>query len=385
MRLRNLFVVGQVTMSLVLVIAAGLFIRALEHAASTPTGFDQRNVEVISLDLSLGRLTGETGRAFARELLDRTRRLPGVQSAAIAADLPLDGGRMGFGSARVPGADRGIQADWNIVEPGFFQTLNVRLVRGRDFDPRDTIAAPPVVIVNEAFARAAWPGADPIGRQLETDTTEGVRRVTVVGIAQDARFMSVAEPAEPYIYVPLGQVYEGRINLLVKTNGVTAIPAVRAIVREMNPALPVTEALPLAEITALGTIPQRIAASIAGTLGVVGLLLAAIGIYGVTSYGVSRRTREIGIRVALGAGRSDVMRLMLRQGASLAATGVVIGLGLAAVGGQVIRSLLYGVSGMDPLTFVSACGLFLAVGSIATYVPARRALRVDPMLALRHE
>jgi predicted permease len=385
LRLRNVFVVGQVTMSLVLVIAAGLFMRALDHAASTPTGFDQRNVEVVSLDLSLGRLTAETGRAFARELLQRTRSLPGVQHAAIAADLPLDGGRMGFGSARVPGGDRDIPADWNIVEPGFFRTLDVGVVRGRDFDPRDTGSAPPVVIVNEAFARAAWPGADPIGRQLETDTTEGVRRVTVVGIAQDARFMSVAEPARPYIYAPLGQVYQGRIHLLVKTSGVTAIPGVRALVREMNPNLPVTEALPLSDVTALGTIPQRIAAAIAGTLGVVGLLLAATGIYGVTSYAVSRRTHEIGIRVALGAERRDVMRLMLRQGATLAAIGVAIGLGLAAAAGQVVESLLYGISGVDPLTFGGACALFLVVGLIATYIPARRALQVDPMVALRAE
>jgi putative ABC transport system permease protein len=209
--------------------------------------------------------------------------------------------------------------------------------------------------------------------------------VTVVGIAQDARFMSVAEPARPYIYAPLGQVYQGRIHLLVKTSGVTAIPGVRALVREMNPNLPVTEALPLSDVTALGTIPQRIAAAIAGTLGVVGLLLAATGIYGVTSYAVSRRTHEIGIRVALGAERRDVMRLMLRQGATLAAIGVAIGLGLAAAAGQVVESLLYGISGVDPLTFGGACALFLVVGLIATYIPARRALQVDPMVALRAE
>ena len=390
LRLRSVFVVGQVTMSLVLVIAAGLFMRALEHAASTPTGFDGRNVEVVSLDLSLGRLDAVSGRAFARELLDRTRALPGVQSASIAADLPLDGGRMGFGSVRAPGAsgareDGGIPADWNIVEPGFFRTLGVRLLRGRDFDPGDTISAAPVVIVNDALARAAWPGADPVGRQLETETTEGVRRVTVVGVAEDARFMSVAEPAQPYVYAPLAQVYQGRINLLVKTSGASAIPGVRALVREMNPNLPVTEALPLSDITALGTIPQRIAAAIAGTLGIVGLLLAAIGIYGVTAFAVSRRTREIGIRMALGADRGDVMRLILRQGATLAGIGILIGVGVAAVGGQVIRSLLYGISGMDPLTFGGACGLFLAVALVATYIPARRALRVDPMVALRSE
>ena len=389
LRLRNVFVVGQVTMSIVLVVAAGLFVRALERAASTPTGFDVRNVEVVALDLSLGRFGAETGREFARGLLERTRELPGVTSATIAVDLPLDGGRMGFGSVRIPGSTTGsrkdgrVPADWNIVEPGFFRTLGVRLVRGRDFEAHDTVAAPAVAIVNEAFARMAWPGEDPIGRQVETDTDEGVRPVTVVGVAEDARFMSVASPAEPYIYVPLGQVYQGRLNLIVKTSGSSVLPEIRGLVRSLNPNLPVTEALSLADITALGTIPQRIAAAIAGTLGIIGLLLASMGIYGVTSYSVSRRTREIGIRMALGAEANTVMRLVLRQGALLAGMGVALGLGLAAAGGQLVQSLLYGVSALDPLTFGFACVLFLAVTLVATYIPARRAMSVDPMAALR--
>ena len=391
LRLRNVFVVGQVTMSIVLVIAAGLFLRALERAGNTPTGFDVQNVEVVALDLSLGRLDSETGRRFARDLLDRTRQLPGVTNATIAVDLPLDGGRMGFGSVRVPGSTAGprqdgrLPADWNIVEPGFFQTLGVRLVRGRDFEVQDTASAPAVAIVNEAFARRAWPGVDPLGRQMETETDEGMRAVTVVGLAEDARFMSVADPAEPYIYVPLAQVYQGRVNLVVKTSGTSVLPRIRALVRSMNPNLPVTEALSLADITALGTIPQRIAAALAGTLGAVGLLLASIGIYGVTSYAVTRRTREIGIRMALGAESRAVMRLVLKQGAVLAGIGVILGLGLGAVGGQLVQSLLYGVSGMDPVTFAVAAGLFAAVTLAATYIPARRAMAVDPMLALRNE
>ena len=390
LRLRNVFVVGQVTMSLVLVITAGLFMRALGRAATMPTGFDQVNVDVVSLDLSLGRLDADAGRAFARELVDRTEALPGVRSATIAVDLPLDGGRMGFGAVRIVGApttppDGGFPVDWNIVEPGFFRTLGVRLVRGRDFEERDGVAALPVAIVNEAFARTAWPGQDAIGRQFETDTTEGVRQVTVVGIAADSRFMSAAEPAEPYIYAPLAQVYNGRINLLVKTTGPSAIPAVRTLVRGMNANLPVTEAMPLSEITALNTIPQRIAGAIAGTLGLLGMLLAGMGIYGVTAYAVSRRTREIGIRMALGADSRDVMGLVLRQGAVLAGTGIGLGLVLAAAGAQVIQSLLYGISGVDPLTFGAACTVFAAIALVATGIPARRALGVDPMVALRNE
>jgi ABC-type antimicrobial peptide transport system permease subunit len=242
-----------------------------------------------------------------------------------------------------------------------------------------------VAIVNEAFARAAWPGQDPVGRELETDTGDGLYPTTVIGVADDARFMSVAQAAEPYIYVPLAQLYQGRIHLIVKTNGHSVLAEVRALVRTMNPNLPVTEALPLSDITALGTIPQRIAAAIAGTLGVVGLLLAAMGIYGVTSYAVSRRTREIGIRMALGAESGDVLRLLLKQGAILAAAGVALGLVIAAAGSQLVESLLYGINGLDPITFLIAGVLFVSVALIATYLPARRALAVDPMTALRNE
>jgi predicted permease len=388
--LRSVFVVGQVTLSLVLVIAAGLFMRTLAQAANAPTGFDHRHVDVVSLDLSLARYETDSGRVFTRELLARIRALPGVQSASIAVDLPLDGGRMGFGSVVVPGSpgadERGrIPADWNITEPGVFRTLGQRLVRGRDFTEQDTAAAPAVAVVNEAFARAVWPGADPIGQQFESDGLDGSLRVTVVGVAADARLMSIAEAAQPYVYVPLAQRYSSRINLLVKTAGVTVIPDVRSLIRGMNPNLPVTEALPLSDITALGLIPQRIAAAVAGALGLVGLLLAAIGIFGVTAYAVSRRTREIGIRVALGADRGHVMRLLLVQGARLTALGLILGVCAAAAGARLIQGLLYGVGNLDPLTFGGACLLFALVSLLATYIPARRALSVDPMVALRNE
>jgi putative ABC transport system permease protein len=390
LRLRNLFVVGQVTLSLVLVIAAGLFMRALERAATTPTGFDHRNVDVIALDLSLARYDSNTGRIFARELLDRTRQLPGVQAVALAVDLPLNGGNMGFGRLAVPGAPRAerdgsIDADWNIVEPGFFSTLRMRLASGRDFTEADREGAPPVIIVNEAFARAAWGRTDVLGQQVTADRAAAPEQLTVVGVAADARFRSIGEPAQPYVFVPFGQQYHAGINLLVKSAGAGTIGEVRTLVRSMNANLPVTEALSLEDVTAVGTIPQRIAGAVAGTLGIVGLLLAAMGIYGVTSYAVSRRTREIGIRMALGAGHQQVLRLLLFQGARLAAAGIVLGTILAGAASQLLGSLLLGVEGIDPLTFTAAAALFASVSVAATYVPARRALAVDPMVALRTE
>jgi putative ABC transport system permease protein len=390
LRLRNVFVVGQVTLSLVLVIAAGLFMRALNYAASVPTGFDQRHVEVVALDLALARYDAGTGRVFIQELLERARALPMVESAAVAVDLPLDGNSMGFGTLKVPGApgadrDGDIVADWNLVEPGFFDTLGMRLVRGRDFDRSDTSGAPPVIIVNEAFARAAWPDGDAIGRQVESDVFDKRSQLTVVGVAADARMRSLGEPARPYVFLPLAQRYRGDIRLLAKTTGQTAVGEIRSLLRSMDPNLPVTATLPLSDVTALGTIPQRIASAISGTLGIVGLLLAAIGIYGVTSYAVNQRTREIGIRVALGADHKSVMRLMLHQGLVLAGIGVLIGVTLAAAGAQLIRSLLYGISGLDPITFGGAALVFALIALIASYIPARRALAVDPMVALRNE
>lgn len=392
LRLRSVFVVGQVTMSLVLVIAAGLFLRVLQHAANMPTGFDQRNVDVVSLDLSLAGYQAESGQVFLRDLLGRIRALPGVQAASATVDLPLDGGRMGLGGFTISGVplpegQGSLDADWNVIEPGSFETLSIPLRSGRDFTDADTRSAPPVAIVNDAFVRRYLPGRDPVGVQMET--TDGVdekpRTRTIVGVAVDARLMSIGEAAEPYIYVPRAQRNMERLALIVKTSGTSAIPDIRRLIRAMNPNLPVTEALPLEAVTALGVIPQRIAAAVAGTLGIVGLLLAAIGIYGVTSYAVSRRSREIGIRVALGADQHAVMRLMLRQGTMLAACGVAIGVLLAAAGTQLIKSLLYGVRGLDPLTFVGACLLFTAVALAATYIPARRALAVDPMVALRND
>jgi len=390
LRLRNAFVVGQVTMSLLLVIVAGLFFRALQHASDVQPGFDEQNVDVVQLDLSLGGYKQATGTQFVRDLIERTRALPGVESASMTVDLPLDGGRMGFGGIKVPGRKpaRGdtFRADWNIVEPGFFRTLKLPLLRGRDFTAGDTPASQPVAIVNEALTNTIWPGEDALGRQIIVEADNGPQSVTIVGIAADARLLWLTGSVEPYIYVPLAQRYVSRVSLLVRTvDGHNTVPEVRQVLRSLNPNLPITEAMPLSDITAIGLIPQRIAASVAGSLGTLGLLLAAIGIYGVTAYAVSRRTREIGIRIALGADQRTVLRLMLRQGLVLAGIGIAIGTLIAAAGSKLLESLLFGVRGLDPVTFGGACVLFAAVTLVATYIPARRAVSVDPMIALRTE
>lgn len=391
LRLRNAFVIGQITMSLLLVIVAGLFTRALQHAASIEPGFDQNQVDVVSLDLSIAGLNEDTGAPFVRGLLERVRALPGIASATAAVDLPLDGGRMGLGGLRLPGSsstDRRdeIFADWNVIDLDYFKTMRIGLVRGRDFSEADTRTSPRVAIVNEALARRAWPGEDPIGRRLIVSNPDETHEVTVAGVAADAKLISLGGTVEPFIYAPLAQQHMPRLSLLVKTASATsAIPQVRALLREVNPNLPVSQALPLREVTAIGLVPQRIAVSVAGSLGIVGLVLAAIGIYGVTSYSVSHRTREIGIRVALGADQGRVLRLVLRQGLILTAIGVAIGLGLAALGSSLVESLLFGVRGLDPVTFAGACLVFALVTLTASFIPARRAARINPISALRAE
>jgi predicted permease len=390
LRLRSLLVIGQVTMSLTLVIMAGLFLRALEHAAAIEPGFDERRVDVVQLDLSLAGYTADSARPFVRELLERIRSLPGVESATLSVDVPLDGGRMGLGGLKAPGKTppRGqyFQADWNIVEPGLFGTLKLPLVRGRDFTAADAASSQWVAIVNEALAAAIWPGEDPVGKQVIVPDENKQREVTIVGVTGNARLVWLTGPVEPYIYMPFAQRYLPRVSLLVRTtDDRSAVAEVRTLLRTMNAGLPITESMRLSELTAIGMVPQRMAASVAGTLGIVGLLLCAIGIYGVTSYSVAQRTREIGIRVALGADRVDVIRLVLRQGLVLAAAGTAIGVVIAGAGSTFLESLLYGMRGLDPITFAGACLLFAAVTLVASYIPARRATRVDPMVALRNE
>ena len=381
-RLRSLFVVAQVAFSVVLVVAAGLFVRALQRAGTIDAGFDPRGVELASLDLSLGGYDATTGPRFARELVGRVRAIPGVRSATLAAMLPLGMGGMGVADITLPGSRELIDADWNVVEPGSFETLRTPLVAGRDFDENDRANAPWVAIVNETMARRSWPNQNAIGKTLR----EGEHTVTIVGIARDVKYRSLGDPPRLFLYVPLQQQYVSRMTIVARTTqGQRAAREIRAVVASMNPNLPIVNSQTLEGFAALALMPQRIAASVAGSLGVIGLLLAAIGIYGVTAYMVTTRTREIGIRVALGAERTDVVRMVLRRGMSLVAIGIALGSLLAAAGSRVLGSLLFGVHPIDPVTYATSIILFCAIGLAACYVPARRATEVEATLALRGE
>ena len=391
LRARNAFVVAQLAMSLLLMICAGLLMRSVQRAAGVDPGFDQANVDVVSLDLSLARYGDAAGRAFVTRLLERLRASADVQSVSVAADLPLDGGRMSFGRLTIQGVElppglNSFPADWNIVEPEYFSTLRIPLVRGRDFTRADNPTSPRVAIVNAAFARRAWGDTDPIGRTVRSEAPFGeATEWTIVGVAADAKLVSLASAGEPYIYVPFGQMYMPRMSVLARRSSGSAIPQIRALVRELNPNLPVTVAMPLATVTSVMLVPVRIAAWVAGTLGVLGLLLSAIGIYGLTAFSVGRRAREIGIRIALGAEAGQVLRLVLRQAAVLACLGIAAGVVLAVIGSRLLASLLFGVSTLDPVTFGAACLLIAGATMIASFIPARRATKVAPIVALRVE
>jgi predicted permease len=403
LRLRNAFVISQVAFSIVLVIGAGLFVRALQRASSIDPGFDPSGVELAFLDLSLSGYTETTGPAFAQQLIERVRTLPGVRDATMSAMMPLGMSRMGLGDLSLPGAPMPapgppgppppgrLNADWNVVEPDYFKTMKMPLVSGRDFTAGDRRGAPWVVIVNETAARQMWPNQSPLGQVLihhvdRRGTADSLRPMTVVGVAKDAKYASLGEGTTAFVYVPMQQQYIPRTTIVARaTDGRRLAADIRTLVASINPNVPVVNAQTLEEYGSLGLIPQRIAASVAGSLGVIGLLLAAIGIYGVTAYMVTSRTREIGIRMALGAQRGNVVRLVLWQGMVLTLSGVAIGLTLAAAASRLLGSLLFGVGATDPITFAGSAALFCAIGLVACYAPARRATEIDAMQALRYE
>jgi predicted permease len=390
MRLRNAFVVAQVALSIVLVAGGALFVRALQRAATIDPGFDPHGVELASLDLALGGYTDETGPLFARQLVERVRATPGVANASLAVQIPLGLGGMGLGRLMLPGADRehdSIETDWNVVEPGYFATMRTPLLRGRDFTDADRANTQWVAIVNQRMAKQLWPNQDPIGKTLvQVRGPEDQRALTVIGVARDGKYRFLGEEPAPFIYVPMQQQYQSRMTIVARsTQGQRLAGELRALLASMNPHLPIVTSQTLDDYAAFGLLPQRIAASVSGSLGLVGLLLAAIGIYGVTAYLVTSRTREIGIRMALGAQPGDVIRLVLRQGMRLVLIGVAIGIALAMGASRLIQSLLFGVGAADPIAFMFATTAFLAIGAVACWLPARKATTIEAMEALRAE
>jgi predicted permease len=385
--LRNFFVIAQVAASLVLLVGAGLFLRSLANASEIDLGFTLRDGLTMELDVKRKNFTPEQGQRFYSDLLERERALPGVTAAAWADFTPLD-----LGTARRPVQIEGfvpppsqdsLRLSSNLVSPGFFSTVGTPLVSGRDFSRQATPAGPGVAIVNQTMAKRFWPQKDPLGQRFQAD---GVV-VQVVGVARDAKYRSLGEPAEAHFYLPYGQRTESRRTLLVRTAGDPAglLGAVEAEIQHADREVLPSFARTVEQHLALSLFPARAAAAMSTLFGALALLLAATGIYGVVSYSVSLRTREIGIRMALGAQPRDVLSLLMRQGGRLIGVGVLAGIAASLALDRFLATLLYGLSPNDPATYAAVALFLLVVALSAGYWPARRATHVDPLVALRHD
>jgi predicted permease len=374
----------------VLLAGAGLFVRSLRAALGADTGYDTRRVAVALVNTGLQRYDGTRSAAFYAALRERLAAHRGLSSVALAAWLPLTGEENVF-SFRVPPtagdtATRRVLAV-NLVSPDYFRTVGVPLRAGREFTERDGRDAPTVAVVNETMARRYWPDGRAVGGRLQLGQVD----VTVVGVARDAGYVELGEEPRPFVYLPLaqapGDVMANQLAVLARGAGrpEAAVPVLREAVRALDRDVPVLEAGTYDGLLAQLLLPQRLAATLLGLFGGLTLVLASVGVYGVIAYAVGQRTREIGIRVALGASRRRVVADVLGRGAWLVAAGVAIGLGLALAAGRLVAAFLFGVGGSDPLALGASALVLGAVALVATYLPARRASRVDPALALRAE
>ena len=382
-RLRSGLVVGQLALAMLLMLVAGLFGRTLQRALSADPGFVPEGVAVARVDLEPHGYDRARGEAFQRRLLERVAAAPGVRSAALA-DFPPMSGNVRSEALRVPGKKDEITVSIDAVDPGYFATLRIPLRAGRVFNAADREGAPPVAVINQTLARRLWPGGSALGRTVRLGDGPPLE---VVGVVANGTYERFGERPVPFLYRPTAQSYSPGVSIMARgeRGAGAALEAIRRELQGMDANVAPEQAMPLESLVGISLLPQRLAAFFIGGFGVLGLLLACIGIYGVLAYQVGQRTREIGVRVALGARAGDVVRMVLRHGFKITALGAAIGVLLAAAATRLLSSLLYGVSATDPLTFTAVPVLLLAVALAASWLPARRAARVDPMMALRAE
>jgi putative ABC transport system permease protein len=393
-RIRGLLIISEVAVSFLLLIGAGLLINSFIHLRHVDPGFRSEKLLTMKIVLPETRYPNKQGRSlFYDELLRRIETLPGVATAAVATDLPLTNTGNSVGIAMEgradPAPDRMPIIITRVVSPGYFKTMSIPLLDGRVFTDGDKSDSPPVVIISETMARRFWPNEDPLGKRIKVGRSTSSRPwLTVIGVVKDVRQYELVIEPKPQMYVPYQQAefFEPRA-LVVRANfdPLSLTGTVRQTVWEIDKDQPVSDISTMEEVIADSVARQRFSMWLLGIFAGLALVLAAVGIYGVMSYSVAQRTREIGIRMALGAQRSDVLKMTIGGGLRLVLMGAAIGLAAALVLTRVMSSLLFGVSPTDPLTFVSISIVLISVAVLASYVPARRATRVDPMFALRHE
>jgi predicted permease len=386
--LRNLLVTSQVALSLVALVGAGLFVKSLGRAQQITPGFEAERLAVLTVDLGAQGLDEGQGREFQRRMLERARAIPGVEGATLATGIPLFQGsfaRTVFPEG-VDTSDRknGRLVQLNTVEPGYFRTMGIPLLRGRDFTEADHAETPHVVVVNETMAKQFWPDQEAVGKRFKFFGQDWMNEV--VGVAKDGKYNFIGEDPAPHIYLSLRQTYDAAVSLHLRSaDPGTALGVARAQVQEMDRTMPITNVFTFASILDQNLWAPRAGAYLLGVFGLLSLFLAVIGIYGVMSYTVGQRTRELGVRMALGAGQADVLRLVAGQTARLAGVGIAVGLVASLALTRLVSGLLFDTSARDPWTFVGIPLLLAACAFLASAKPAWTATRVDPTIALRSE
>ncbi|MGB6484978.1 MAG: ABC transporter permease [Candidatus Acidiferrales bacterium] len=385
-RLSSVLVVAQIAMSLLLLVCAGLFIRSFRLAQQFNPGFNPHHVLLYSYDLSGVGYDQKSGVEFDRQLFAKLQAIPGIQSATLADWVPFGFDFSSYlvqAEGYIPQPHESMDIEYADVAPDYFRTMQIPLVVGREFTINDTSQSQLVTIVNEEFVKRYWPHQDAIGKRLHADG----KWFTVVGVAQNSDYHDINQKPQGFFYLPLFQIYDSNalIQVRVAGNPLAFGSPVQQAVHSLDADLPLFDLTTLDSRIQLSTVTQRMGGVFVGGFGVLALILAGIGIYGVLSYTTRQRTHEIGIRMALGAEPRDVFSLVLRQGAFLAGLGLVIGLAASFVLTRALSSQLFGITATDPLTFAAVAILLLAVALLACYIPARRAMRTDPMVALRYE
>ena len=382
---RGVLVVAQAAISVALLVGAGLFIRSLQAGLATDLGMDPRGLAAVTVDLSLYGYTPERRRAFYRNAVDRARALPGVESAAIGTQVPL--ARLN----RLPmtpiaardGAQSRVSVGFINVSPEYFDVIGVPLVRGRNFTAGDDATAPRVAIVNESAARQLAPGTDIIAREVRM---LGTIRYTVVGIVADTKYASVRDSAVPAMFTPVAQPTGMAASLIVRAGNARAIlPSLTQLVREMDPDLPVRDVRVVSNQINAALMPQRFGATLLGVLALVALCISTVGIYSVVAYGVSQRTKELGIRIALGANRRHIVRVVAMRSALAIGAGIAVGTAAIGLTSRGLEQFLYGVTRLDIVAFAAAIAVLGIAAAAACLAPVRKALRVDPMAVIRSE
>src|SRR5207253_7611286 len=389
---RNLLVVAQVSTSLMLLTASFLMARSFQHSVLQATGFAKDHLLMVRFDPHLVQYNGIQTQQFYKLLTERVRVAAGVQSAALTENPPLgldDFEAISFvpDGYQMPRDRVNFTSTMDTVDEGFFETMGIRIMRGRSFLASDTENAPRVAVVNEQFAKHYWPGADAVGKRIRLDGGSGTP-IEIVGVAQTIKYRGTTDRPTDFVYLPLTQHPVSRMVLLLRSTGdpLELVSPVKDVVRALDPNLPISEMRTYEDLYRYHAVEgPRIAIELVGTMGAIGLLLAIAGLHGLVAYNVSRRTREIGIRMAIGAGQSDVLRLVMSKGLVLVVTGTVIGLAMGFAVEQLMNSMLFNAGGVDIMAYLIVVPSMVLVTMLAAYVSARRASRIAPTQALRYE